>query len=274
MTRGEILKNLTDNTPITGEELENALYRVGIDKNKIRLLVFDTVGSTNTVAKELASEGVPTLVVANGQTGGRGRLGRSFACPDGAGAYMSILVYPKIPATEASRLTCLAAVAVARAVGRLSGLSPFIKWVNDLYIGDKKLAGILTEGSADGDGLLSYAVIGIGINVHSADLGEFSEIATSIDGEGGMPTKRSELIAEILAELFPMLEAEDTTPYFKEYTERARPIVGKTVTVRRGDESFFAVVEKIEDDGRLTVRAENGGVVSLGSGEVTLSFKR
>ena len=263
-----------DNLPITASELEAELCKVGIDKSKIKITVFDTVASTNTVAKELANTGVPTLVVANGQTGGRGRLGRSFSCPDGAGIYMSLLFYPTVPVSEVSRLTCLAAVASLRATYRVSGVRPFIKWVNDLYVGDKKLCGILTEGSANADGSLSYAVIGIGLNVHTADLGEYSGIATSIDAEGGRPTKRTELIANILSELFPMLEAEDSAPYFCEYIECAKPIIGKSVTVIRGDESYPATVVGIESDGRLSVKREDGKTVSLGSGEVSLSFKK
>lgn len=262
-----------DTAPITEAKISAALSSVGIDKNKIQIRVFDTVGSTNTVAKEIAHEGITTLVIANGQSGGRGRLGRSFSCPDGAGVYMSLLCYPKIAATEASRLTCLAAVAAARAVERLSGITPFIKWVNDLYVGDKKLCGILTEGSANNDGNLSYAVIGIGLNVHAADLGEAAKIATSIEAEGGSPTERCALIAQILKSLLPMLEASDTAPFFKEYVNRASPIVGKRVTVIRGDEAYPATVLGIEGDGRLLVENGNGELIHLGSGEVSLSFK-
>lgn len=267
------MKNTFDNSPISEAELQAALREVGINEGQPKILVFGSTGSTNTVAKELAGEGIPALVVANGQTGGRGRLGRSFSCPDGAGVYMSLLFYPKIKASEASRLTCLAAVAAARAVERLSGVCPFIKWVNDLYVGDKKVCGILTEGSADQSGSLRYAVIGIGINVHPANLGELSAIATSIEAEGGCPTKRSELIAHILSELLPMLTAEDATPYFDEYALRARPLVGKRVTVRRGEDSYLATVLGIEGDGSLLIRREGGEISRLASGEVSLSFK-
>lgn len=263
-----------DTSSLSTEMLWQELKSVGIDENKIDLLLFDTVASTNTTAKEIADRGTPTLVIANGQSGGRGRLGRSFSCPDGAGIYMSLLCYPKIPASEASRLTCLCAVAAARAIDRISGIRPYIKWVNDLYIGDKKLAGILTEGSASQDGSLSYAVIGIGINVHAADLGEYSGIATSIEAAGGRPTARAELVGAILSELFPMIEAEDPTPYFTEYIERAKPMIGKAVTVIRADESYPATVAGIEKDGRLSVVTEDGRTVTLGTGEISLSLKR
>ena len=263
-----------DALPLSREMLWNELSRVGIDKSKIDLLLFDTVGSTNTEAKMIADRGIPTLVIANGQSGGRGRLGRSFSCPDGAGIYMSLLCYPDIMASEASHLTCLCAVAAARAIDKISGIRPYIKWVNDLYIGDKKLAGILTEGSANQDGSLSYAVIGIGINVHDADLGEYSEIATSIEAAGGRPTARTELVAGILSELFPMIEAKDTAPYFDEYIERAKPMIGRSVTVKRADESYPATVVGIERDGSLSVLTEDERIVTLVTGEISLSFKR
>lgn len=256
---------------ISREELCSYLKAAGIDENEIRPLVFDTVDSTNTVARGEACKKIPTLVVANAQTGGRGRLGRSFACPDGAGVYMSLLIYPDFPPSEASRLTCLAAVATARAIEKTSELQPYVKWVNDLYVGNKKLCGILTEGSVDAHGGLAYAVIGIGINVHRTE-GELPEIATSIEAEGGRPTKRARLIAEVVAELLPMLTAKNTEEYFREYIERAKPIIGKEVTVTRADESYPATVLGIEQDGRLSVKDADGKIRLLGSGEVSLSF--
>ena len=262
-----------DRLPITKEALCEALSSVGITENRIRALAFDSLPSTNTLAKEMADERIPTLIVANGQTGGRGRMGRSFACPDGAGVYMSLLIYPHLAIGEVSRLTCLAAVAAARAIERLSGISPSIKWVNDLYVRDKKLAGILTEGKATADGGLEYAVIGIGINLFPSDLGEYSDIATDVVSAGGRPTKRVELIAEILRELLPMTESNDYPALFAEYKARAAFIKEKRVLVTVGADRYFATVLDIEDDGRLKILTEEGKVLSLGSGEVSLSLK-
>jgi BirA family biotin operon repressor/biotin-[acetyl-CoA-carboxylase] ligase len=185
---------------------------------------------------------------------------------------MSLLIYPDMPARDVSRLTCLAAVAVARAVTTVSGITPFIKWVNDLYIGSKKLAGILTEGSINQDGSLSYAVIGIGVNVHPADRGEYSDIATDIETEGGKPTHRTDLIAEIVREILPMIES-DPTPLFREYADRAAPIIGKRVTVKGGQGEFPATVISLEPDCRIKVKTDGGDTLVIGSGEVTVSFK-
>ena len=120
------MQTIKDTKIITADTLRAALRKLNI--TDLRVVALETVGSTNTLAKEMAGEGIPTLIVANGQTGGRGRLGRSFTCPDGAGVYMSLLLYPSIPTAEVSRLTCLAAVAAARAVATVSGITPFIKW--------------------------------------------------------------------------------------------------------------------------------------------------
>ena len=264
------MQNINDTETITADILYAALHKLNI--TDLRVAALDTVGSTNTLAKEMAGDGIPTLIVANGQTGGRGRLGRSFACPDGAGVYMSLLIYPDMPAAEVSRLTCLAAVAAARAVTAVSGITPFIKWVNDLYIGGKKLAGILTEGSINQDGSLAYAVIGIGINVHPADRGEYSDIATDIDTEGGKPTSRADLIAKLVAELLPMIEA-DPTPFFEEYIDRASPIIGRRVLVKRGECEFYATVDGFEPDCRIRVKSDSGEITAIGSGEVAISFK-
>ena len=264
------MQTIKDTEIITADTLRAALRKLNI--TDLRVVALETVGSTNTLAKEMAGEGIPTLIVANGQTGGRGRLGRSFTCPDGAGVYMSLLLYPSIPAAEVSRLTCLAAVAAARAVATVSGITPFIKWVNDLYIGSKKLAGILTEGSINQDGSLAYAVIGIGINVHPADRGEYNDIATDIETEGGRQTHRAELIAELVSELLPMINA-DPTPFFAEYAHRASPIVGKRVLVKKGDGEFYATVDGIEPDCRIRVKSDGGNIAVIGSGEVTVSFK-
>ena len=264
------MQTTKDTEIITADMLCAALNKSNI--TGLRVVTLESVGSTNTLAKQMAGEGIPTLIVANGQTGGRGRLGRSFACPDGAGVYMSLLLYPDIPAGEVSRLTCLAAVAAARAVHTVSGITPFIKWVNDLYIGNKKLAGILTEGSINQDGSLAYAVIGIGINVHHADRGEYSDIATDIDTEGGKPTSRAELIAKLVAELLPMIEA-DPTPFFEEYIDRASPIIGRRVLVKRGECEFYATVEGFEPDCRIRVKSDSGEITAIGSGEVAISFK-
>ena len=130
------------------------------------LLWFDSIDSTNTCARELARQGAAhgTVLIADHQTGGRGRRGRSFHSPAGSGIYMSVILRPHCKPQELMHLTCSAAVAMCDAVEKAVGFRPGIKWTNDLVYGGKKIAGVLTELGFDQHGLVDFAVIGIGIN--------------------------------------------------------------------------------------------------------------
>lgn len=237
----------------------------------LRIICYDTVGSTNTEAKRMGDEGKPTLLVAEEQTGGRGRLGKSFTCPRGKGVYMSLLIYPRAKACDALRLTALAAVATRRVIHRLTGLDTGIKWVNDLYHGSRKLAGILTEGRVSPTGELEYAVIGIGINLHEADLGELNKIATSIDAEGGRPTTRAELIGGITGEILRGLPSLDSPELVDEYI--AHSIIGdRKITLTRGDTITHATAIRVERDLSLLVRHEDGTEERVSSGDVSLKI--
>ena len=127
---------------------------------------FPTIDSTNTRAKLLAAQGAPhgTVLIAGHQSGGRGRMGRSFHSPEGMGIYLSVILRPDCPATDLMHLTCAAGVAMCDAVEAAAGFRPGIKWTNDLIWGKRKLGGILTELSLKSDGTADYAVVGIGIN--------------------------------------------------------------------------------------------------------------
>ena len=132
-----------------------------------KLYYFDTIGSTNDEARRMAKSGAPhgTVLIADHQTGGHGRRGRSFHSPAGSGIYMSVLLRPDCAPTELMHLTCAVAVAMCDAIEQAVGFRPGIKWTNDLVIGSKKLGGILTELSVNSQtGLVDWAVVGIGIN--------------------------------------------------------------------------------------------------------------
>ena len=240
-----------------------------------RLEVHQKLDSTNTRAKQLAAQGAPHgyLVCADSQDSGRGRFGRAFFSPEHSGIYITYILRPQMPAEQAVMLTSLAAVAVARAVEAVSGLEVGIKWVNDLYVNGRKLCGILCEASMDFEsGMLEYAVLGIGINVARMDFPpELAEIATSIGNECQAQVSRSRLIAEIsnqLEALYPQLE---TGAFMAE--NRARSIViGRDVTVLRGDASIPAHVLDIDAQGRLVARTESG-VIRVGAGEISLKLR-
>ena len=211
-------------------------------------------GSTNTdlLADESACPG--TVLIAGTQSAGRGRMGRSFASPEG-GLYMSVL-YEPASACEALALTPRAAVAVCRAVEGLTGRETRIKWVNDVLLEGKKLCGILAEARA-GDRL--RLALGIGINVSAVPEG----IDTAAALYDNLPAlAREELAAAVLRELNGVYEL------YEEYTHRCR-MEGKSVHVSRGSESFEATVLGIDRDFQLIV--ERGGErLALGSGEITL----
>lgn len=234
--------------------------------------LYNTLESTNRTAKLLALEGAEhgTLVLAGGQTAGRGRLGRSFASPAGKGVYCSVVLRPPLPTANAQTATIGAAVAVCRAVQTLCGLELAIKWVNDLYYKGKKVCGILTEAGTDLEsGQLEWLVVGIGLNLTSRPEDwpeELRSIAGSLYPGGPAPVSRAALAGAIARELLGLCPAFDC---LDEY--RARCFVpGHWVTVCTGTESYAAKAVAIDDAGRLIVQREGGRTEALCHGEVSI----
>ena len=234
--------------------------------------LYDTLESTNRTAKLLALEGTAhgTLVLAGGQTAGRGRLGRSFASPAGKGVYCSVVLRPPLPAANAQTATIGAAVAVCRAVQMLCGLELAIKWVNDLYYKGKKVCGILTEAGTDLEsGQLEWLVVGIGLNLITSPADwpeELARTAGSLYPGGPAPVSRAVLAGAIARELLSLCPAFDC---LDEY--RARCFVpGHWVTVCTGAETYAAKALSIDDAGRLVVEREGGRQVALQHGEVSI----
>lgn len=242
-----------------------------------RMELHSELDSTNLRAKALAANGAPHgyLVIADSQKQGRGRFGRSFFSPEHSGVYITYVLRPKMTAERAAMITSMAAVAVARAIEAVADVKAGIKWVNDIYLNGRKTCGILCEASMDFEsGMLEYAVLGIGVNVaQMAFPEELRDIATSISNECGAPVSRSRLIAEIsnqLEALYPQLE---TGEFMAE--SRARSVViGREVTVLRGEERFPAKVLDIDIQGRLVVQTGDGNISRLGSGEISVKLKQ
>ena len=275
----------------TIEAATNRGYRLSAAPNRIsqpeieRWLTSRTIGarmelhnlldSTNTRAKALAATGAPHgyLVIAESQSGGKGRMGRSFFSPEHSGVYITYVLRPKMLAERAVMITSLAAVAVARAIEALADVDVKIKWVNDLYINGRKVCGILCEASIDFEsGGLEYAGLGIGINVTKmAFPEELKDIATSIENECSAPVSRSRLIAEISNQLEALWDQLQTGEFMAENRARSN-VIGRDVLVIRGDERFMARALDIDEAGRLVIRA--GDTVSrVGSGEISLKLK-
>lgn len=239
-----------------------------------RMEIHESLDSTNNRAKAVAASGAPHgyLVIAESQSGGRGRFSRPFFSPEHSGVYMTYVLRPELPAERAVMITSMAAVAVARAIEALADLDVKIKWVNDLYVNGRKLCGILCEAGLDFEsGQLEYAVLGIGVNVAPMRFpDELAAIATSIGNECGAAVSRSRLIAEIsnqLERLWPQLE---TGAFMAESRARSN-VIGRDVTVLRGGESFAAHVLDIDGTGRLVIHTADG-VSRVGSGEISLKM--
>lgn len=242
--------------------------------------VFSSVTSTNTILKKMAEQGAKegTVIIAEEQTAGRGRTGKQFYSPKGTGIYISILLRPDIPAEESLFLTTSAAVATARAIEDVSDKRALIKWVNDIYLEDKKACGILTEGAFNVEtGKLDYAIVGIGINVCIPDGGfpdNIKDIATAIfDKQTDSINKRSVLIANLLDYFMEYYKDFKSKSYVKEYIERSM-IIGKTITVIEGSKTSVAKAIDIDKNCRLKVQFENGTTKWLSSGEVSTKIHK
>ena len=242
-----------------------------------KVQVFDEVTSTNTLLKELGRQGAPagTVLVADRQTGGRGRLGRTFLSPGGVGVYLSALIRPDCAPTELMHLTCAVAVAMCDAVEHAFGFRPGIKWTNDLVVGTKKLGGILTELGLDPKtGRVSYAVLGIGINCGQRPE-DFDPslwgMATSVRMVLGQEADRERLIAEMVRALEAMdRELLRSSAQMLERYRRDCITLGKPVSILRGDEVRHATALDVDAEGGLVVRYDSGETGTVTSGEVSV----
>lgn len=263
-------------------EMKSPLSRQEIAKNlspKISSLVkieyCDVCDSTNRLAKDSPFDGGVCVYVANEQTNGRGRLGRSFYSAPNAGLYMSFLYRPSTEAKDALAITRYAAVKLCRAIESQVELNCQIKWVNDIYLKGKKAAGILAEGVFDPDsGRVERVVLGIGINVCHLDFPpELSDIATTIEDASGVSLDRSRLAARVIEEICSSLENMTGADIAREYRERSI-LIGKDVLVKRGEDTYPATVIDISDSGELVLRLSGGEVERLYTGEVSIRIKK
>jgi len=240
--------------------------------------VFEETESTNRLAKERAAAGCPdgTLVVARKQSGGRGRLGRSFSSPHG-GIYFSLVLRPHWVVDDALLVTSAAAVATSEAIEETTGFSCGIKWVNDLYYQGKKVVGILTEGVLDMEnGALSAVVVGIGINFCTQQQDfppELRFVAGSLyGGPSQVPSgvDQNRLVAGIVNRLLEYSASLSDRAFLEAYRRRCF-IIGKEVTVYQGGkQTGEGTVCGIDDDARLLVKGRDGGMSVLGTGEISI----
>ena len=252
---------------------EGLLAALGPEGARYTLEVHDSITSTNTVLKERA-ESLPDwyVIVSGRQTAGRGRIGRSFYSPEATGIYLSVLLRPALPAEQSVRITTAAAVAACRAIEETTERKPGIKWVNDVFVEDRKACGILTEGSLNLEtGGLDWVVMGIGFNVYEPEGGfpeEIREIAGPVAAERAGDL-RVQLAGSFLRHFGKVCDSLAEASFAEEYRKRSI-VTGQNILVLRNGQEIPAFAEDIDGECRLRVRYADGREELLSSGEVSI----
>lgn len=242
-----------------------------------RVRVLEETDSTNNAAKDLAAHGAPegTVVIAERQTSGKGRLGRSFVSPPGVGLYLSAVLRPEVPPASLLHLTAVAAEATVEAIFETAGVRPGIKWTNDLVLDRRKLVGILTELSLQAEsGLVEYVVVGIGTNCNHVPEdfpSEVRPIAVSLLEATGRAVDRNAYAAALIRQLHKASQTLFTgkAEWMARYTSDCVTI-GQDIKVVRGDTERLAHADGIDQDGALLVTYEDGSKGTVSSGEVSV----
>lgn len=241
--------------------------------NQIPITVYKTIGSTNTEAKlrSMKDAGHGTVILSEEQTGGRGRMGRNFYSPSESGIYMSIILKPKLNIADSVLITTAAAVAVCLAVDKFTDQDPKIKWVNDIYINNKKVCGILTEAVTDIEsGTVNSIVVGIGLNVKTVNFpAELKEIAGSVFNSGKDSYIRNRLAAEIINSILSMCKNPEDKSFLKTYKERSM-ILGEKIRYLKNNMWYEGYAQDIDEFGGLVVFHGDGHKEVLHSGEISV----
>ncbi len=238
------------------------------------LFCLSHVDSTNRLARELAAEGAEegTLVVADSQDRGRGRLGRSWFSPSGCNLYLSLILRPALSPSRVAQVTLMTAVSLCETLIHQTGLPVRIKWPNDLYIRGKKLGGILSEGVLHRD-RIRFLVVGIGINVNLKEedfRGELGRTGTSLLVEGGRRLDRSDLLRSVLVSLdsdYDRFRREGFTSFRRRWAQLSMTL-GERVRVRLADREVTGTALGLGGEGGLRVREKDGTVINIESGDV------
>lgn len=258
---------------------EKSIYEfLGTEFSDIDVHIHKVIDSTNTEVRRLAASGGKegTVVIANEQTAGRGRAGRSFYSPASTGIYMSFLLRPTLPMEESVRITTAAATAVAEAIEDVTGVDTGIKWVNDVYVGDRKVCGILTEASFSiEDNKVDCIILGIGINMYSPD-GDFpdeiKDIAGYVCDEKSFSSK-NKLIAEIIKRFMGFYPRLTEGSYLDGYKSRLM-WKNEKINIISGDNMTPATLIDVDDRCQLVVRYDDGTSDVISSGEISIRRRK
>jgi len=269
--RGYCLRTVPD--LLHADDLLSRLGKTSIVGRDIR--VFEKTTSTNDVVEKLARDGVKegVVVFAESQTKGRGRLGRKWISPSRKGLWFSVLLRPELRTQSATRLTIMAATSLARAICRQTRLVPAIKWPNDVLVGGKKVAGILTELQGELD-RIKFIILGMGVDVNVAlneFPAEFRDLATSLRIETGASILRAELAVAILREMdddYARICSGEFEALADEWEGQCSTI-GQNVVIRVGDRQIRGRAESLDADGALLLRTQHGHLERITGGDVT-----
>lgn len=287
--------NILKNDGYDIESFSNEGYRLNIENNvlsenmikanlKTKILgskfeILKTIDSTNNYAKIKASKGEKEglVIISEEQTNGRGRINKSFFSPFKSGIYMTVLIRPDININNINIVTVATAISVLKAIELKANIKPSIKWVNDILYGKKKLCGILTEASIEGEGgHVEYIVIGIGINISICALNfsnDIKDIAISIEEITGKHCDRNELICEVLNQLeynyIDLITNNNKKRIIDIYKDNLS-MIGEKISVIQGNNSYYAKILGINDNAELIVEDEVGKVIIVNSGEISI----
>ena len=235
------------------------------DYHNVPIEVHQQIDSTNTEAKKQAMNGAPhgTVILAEEQT--------AFYSPKGTGIYMSMILRPNLHLSQSIHVTTSVAVAICQVIERLTNQKPQIKWVNDIYLNQQKICGILTEAVTDFEsGNVEYLILGIGLNVHTKHFPvELQAIAGSLNPE---VVTRNQICAHLLNEIFPLCEDFSHPFLLDEYKSRSN-VLGKWITFIQNQQRYEALAEDIDGQGGLKVRLKSGEQMTLNSGEVSIRWR-
>lgn len=240
---------------------------------KIPITVYKTINSTNTEAKLMIMNNAVhgTVIISEEQLSGRGRMGRDFYSPSESGIYMSIILKPNLNTNDSVLITTAAAVAVSLAIEKITGIVTKIKWVNDIYLNDKKVCGILTEAVTDMEsGTINSVVVGIGLNVKTEAFPmDIENRAGSILKTEENKSIRNQLSAEIINNILSILNDISNRKFIEIYKERSM-IIGERVKYCKNNQWFEGYAQDIDSNGGLIVFHDDGHKEILNSGEITL----
>ncbi len=260
------------------EYLSETNIREGLETSLVgrKICTFGILKSTNDHAWRLADEGAPegTVVIAEEQTAGRGRFGRSWSSPPGMGIWCSIIFRPGLFPWEAPRMTMMAALAAARAIRASTGLVVSLKWPNDVLIEGRKICGILTELSADTDAV-RFVITGIGLNVHQHEddfPAALRDKATSLRMASDVPVSRIQVIRSLLSETEKAYLLMNTSGFaaLRREIVSLSCVVGRAVSVRQRNRLYRGKVLDIDETGGLVLELAGGRIEHIISGEVQL----